>query len=305
MQKIVVTKLISALVQQGLNEQVAWWLLEKLSQKTKLELILITGISWSVQDQAQLDAWVYQIMQTAKPVQYILGDVNFLGLQILVEPPILIPRPETEEWCATVIKQLKKDFVEFASQKNTKKHNHNQAKFENKNQSGLKILDLCAGTGCIGLALAQAMPDAQVWAVDISSQACELIEKNKLINKINNLAIINLDLNKLNLSEGSGFNFDIITANPPYITELEYLELAPNVQAWEDPRALVSGVDGLDLIRQILNLAMQAKIKVLYLEIGYLQAELVTMLAQAVGFNQIIVHRDMYGKNRMLEIRLI
>lgn len=281
MPKIAVAKLIRDLIQQGLSEQVAWWLLEKLAQKTKLELILVAEISWSVLEQAQLDSWVAQIVQAAKPVQYILGDVNFLGLKILVEPPILIPRPETEEWCATVIKQLKA---------------------ANKAISGIKILDLCAGTGCIGLALAQAVPDAQVYAVEINPQACELIEKNKLINQISNLAVINLDLNKLDFS-AIGI-FDIIVANPPYITELEYLELAPNVREWEDPKALVSGTDGLDLIRQIIELAARVKIKVLYLEIGYLQAELVITLAQVAGFKTIIVHRDMYGKNRMLEIRL-
>lgn len=302
--KIAVTKLIHGLIQQGLNEQVAWWLLEKLSQKTKVELILLTEISWSVQDQAQLASWVDQILQTAKPVQYILGDINFLGLKILVEPPILIPRPETEEWCAAVIKQLKAD--------------------TNKTKTGFKILDLCAGTGCIGLALAQALPDSHVYAVEINAQACELIEKNKLINQINNLTAINLDLNKLDFSDtgSSKFNFnnnnfssssaainlsgvDIITANPPYITESEYLELASNVREWEDPKALVSGFDGLDLIRQIIDLAAKTKIRILYLEIGYLQAELVTTLAQVAGFKTIIVHRDMYGKNRMLEIRLV
>ncbi|HLB94012.1 MAG TPA: peptide chain release factor N(5)-glutamine methyltransferase [Candidatus Babeliales bacterium] len=301
MPKIAIAKLIRDLIQQGLSEQVAWWLLEKLAQKTKLELILVAEISWSVLEQAQLDSWVAQIVQAAKPVQYILGDVNFLGLKILVEPPILIPRPETEEWCATVIKQLKA---------------------ANKAISGIKILDLCAGTGCIGLALAQAVPDAQVYAVEINPQACELIEKNKLINQISNLAVINLDLNQLDFS-AIGVNkfdcnnnssdprttsstgiFDIIVANPPYITELEYLELAPNVREWEDPKALVSGTDGLDLIRQIIELAARVEIKVLYLEIGYLQAELVITLAQVAGFKTIIVHRDMYGKNRMLEIRL-
>lgn len=323
MQKIAVTKLISELVQHGLSEQVAWWLLEKLFQKTKVALILLSELSLSAQDQAQLASWVDQIVQAHKPVQYILGDVSFLGLQILVAPPILIPRPETEEWCAIVIKQLKAGYTKTNYQKIiTNNRKTSQIK------PGFKILDLCAGTGCIGLALAQALPDSHVYAVDINPQACELIEKNKLTNQINNLAVINFDLNKLNskILSSSEFNtlhdssasssskfsnsnkvsgFDIITANPPYITELEYSELASNVREWEDPIALVSGTDGLDLIRQIIKLAVQIKIKILYLEIGCLQARAVILLAQAAGFKQIVTHCDMYGKDRMLEMRLI
>lgn len=294
--KVTIAKLVNELVQQGLSEQVAWWLLEKLFNKTKVELILLSEFNLSAQEQVQLTKWTRQIVQEHKPVQYILGEVNFWGLKILVEPPILIPRPETEEWCAVVIKQL---------------NNHTA-------QVGLKILDLCAGTGCIGLALAHAIPSVQVWAVDINPQACELIEKNKLLNKINNLTVINFDLNKVNFNKNSNNSresinsdffklgaFDVIVANPPYITELEYSELAPNIRDWEDPNALISGTDGLSLIRKIINLAVQIKIKVLYLEIGYLQAQAVTMLARSAGFKQIVVHRDMYNKDRMLEMHLI
>jgi len=84
----------------------AWWILQAICHKTKVELITQKDFDLTTEQQKTLSTWLKQIIIDNKPLAYVLGSVPFADLTILVEPPTLIPRPETEEWCTTLIKKL-------------------------------------------------------------------------------------------------------------------------------------------------------------------------------------------------------
>ena len=209
--------------------QEAWWLLEKLTKTTKPMLFALGSIQLSDEQQTTLDAWVSQRVVEKKPLQYILGSVPFCDLEIIVQPPILIPRPETEEWVTWLIDDLK-----------LVKNNP------------LKILDLCTGSGCIALALGKAFPQSMVVGIDINPLSIALAQKNKEHNAITNVTFLLSDLDReLDPSD----RFDLIVSNPPYLTGQEYDQLEPEVKQWEDQYALVAPDDGLNFYKRIAQLA--------------------------------------------------
>lgn len=258
--------------------QVVWWLLEKATNKSHAQLLTTKTISEEVQKKIEL--WIFQIIQEHMPVQYILGTAQFLDIDITVQAPILIPRPETEEWCQKLIGQLK-----------------------NTQQQQFKLLDLCSGTGCIALSVAHAFPCADVTALDINLQACKLIELNKKNNKISNCTIIESDLFTQLPPEKK---YSIITANPPYITHDEWHELNPNVKNWESPQALVAQNNGLEIIERIVTTAPQYLAAPIdgaaqvWIEIGAGQGAAVTQLFKKAGYRTCVVLNDCYGKNRVV-----
>ena len=205
------------------NKQEYWWMLEAITGKSKAQL-LASPQDLTLEQQATLERWTYERTQLHKPLQYILGSVPFAGLEILLEPPILIPRPETEEIVMWAIEQL----APVASEP-------------------LRILDLCTGTGCIALALAHALPNATVVGVDIDPQAVALAEKNRVHNALSNVTFIQSDM----FAALQGMQFDLIISNPPYITQEEYANLEPEVKQWESINALVADSDGLGFYQRI------------------------------------------------------
>lgn len=263
--------------------QEAWWLLEKLLDETKLSLLTSEVVELSSQQLAILNRWVNDRVQKKKPLQYILGSVPFCDLEILVEPPILIPRPETEEWVTWLIDQLA------------------QAQ-----EKPLKILDLCTGSGCIALALAQALPQATVIGIDINPQAIELAEKNKAHNRISNVTFMLSDLDQVLTQD---MRFDLIVSNPPYLAQAEYDNLDPEVKQWEDVRALVAENDGLDFYRRIAQIAALRLAKnnvsfpVIVLELGTVSEPIQEILKKA-GFKGVSLHTDIQGKRRWIAAHL-
>ena len=141
----------------------AWLLLEHVLAQTKAQLMMQPTLSLSPAQQVQLAVLVQERVIHRKPIQYLLGSVPFADLTIMVRPPTLIPRPETEEWVMWLVQKL-----------------------DSVRDQPLRILDLCTGSGCIALALAKAFPRAQVLGVDIAPEAIALArenaEKNRLIN---------------------------------------------------------------------------------------------------------------------------
>ena len=148
-------------------EQEAWWLVQKITSKNKSFLLLNRTIQLTSDQEITLFKWVNERINK-KPLQYILGSVPFCNLDILVKPPILIPRPETEEWSSDLIKKLP--------------------------NIPLNILDLCSGSGCITLALTKALPKARVIGLDIEQEAIDLALENKRHNDIHNVDFIKSDL---------------------------------------------------------------------------------------------------------------
>ena len=212
---------------QILRHQSAWWMLEEITQKTKSELLAHDSVTLDDAQKEKLDDWIQQQVEKKIPLQYLIGWVPFGDLHIFVEPPVLIPRPETEEWTLRIADTLRK--------------------LKNKK---INILDLCTGTGCIGLALAHALPQAQVVTTDLSPYALALAKKNAAHNNIKNITFIESDMFE---SIPTHNQFDLIVSNPPYISPKEYDQLDESVRAWEDPQALRAQDEGFALIRIIVE----------------------------------------------------
>ncbi len=273
---------------ETLCQQYAWWILQALCEMTKTQLIMQDAVMLSHEQQEQLDEWIHQIVEEKKPLQYILGSVPFADCDILVQPPTLIPRPETEEWCLHIIEHL-----------------------QLLNNKKIKILDVATGSGCIAIALAHHLPLAQVLAIDISEAALELTEKNIERHTLLNITCIQSDLFG---SIPQGMLFDIIVSNPPYISQAEFTHLDASVSHWEDPNALMADDNGLAIIKQIIaqapqfiqvNKEMQNKnIPQVVIEIGYAQGAAVKKLMEDAGYNDVLVHKDLEGKDRFVTGRV-
>jgi release factor glutamine methyltransferase len=210
-----------------------------------------------------------------RPLAHILGKQPFLGLDIAVTPDVLIPRPETEELvleCERLVKGL-----------------------------GLpspKIVDLGTGSGCIAIALAQLLPNAVVFATDISDKALRLAEKNAIAHHVGRrVRFVREDLfsEKQNLRGWA----DLVVSNPPYIPSKEVDALEPEVLM--EPRlALDGGKDGLDAIRAVA-LASTKLLKsggLLALEFGTGQGPSVTRLLTEAGYKHVVLKRDAQGVER-------
>lgn len=271
-----------------LCQQYAWWILQAVCEKTKTELIIQETLMLSSEQRQKIDQWIYQLVEDKMPLQYILGSVPFADLNILVEPPTLIPRPETEEWCLYIVEH-------FMTLDNKK----------------IKILDLATGSGCIALTFADYLPQAEVVATDIADTALELTEKNIEHNKIRNVTCIKSDLFE---AIPYGMRFDCIVSNPPYITATEFKSLDETVTRWEDHGALVARDNGLAIIKEIIvqvpqfietNDEMKHKnIPQVVIEIGYTQGTAVKELMIAAHYNNVLVHKDLEGKDRFVTGRV-
>ena len=161
-----------------------------------------------------------------EPIAYILGQWEFYGLPMIVSPKVLIPRDDT---CAVAELAIK------------------QALFLDKDP---RILDLCCGTGCIGLAVASRVKDAKVTLADVSMDALAVAKENTALNKLTGrVRCVQADA----LKPAFPFlgKFDLIVSNPPYITGQEMLELPVSVKDYEPHLALYGGEDGLDFYRAI------------------------------------------------------
>ncbi len=263
---------------------VAWWLLEGITKKKRSHLLLEPTVTLTTAQEEQLNQWIHAHTVEHYPLQYLLGSVPFGPLEILVEAPTLIPRPETEEWCARLLTAL-----------------------EPVSQTPLRILDLCTGSGCIALWLAHALPQAQVYGVDIAPKALALATRNAEHNKITNVHFIESDLFDALAEEAP---FDLIVANPPYINPDVWHELSPMVSRWEDRLALVAAQQGLEIIKNLIrhapaHLTKQSPLTTqgvprLLIEIGYDQGEVVRKLFIDAGFVTVRVLPDSAQRDRVV-----
>ena len=275
------TKLLVIYPNKSQAQQVASWLLTEITGVTHAQLLINDPVLTTSQS-ILLENWLKQLIQEHKPLAYILGHVPFLDLDILVQPPILIPRLETEWWVNLLIQG-------FANFKNER----------------LKILDLCSGSGCIGLALASAFAKSQVYLVDILPAACDLISKNAQHNQLTNVIILESDLYQDFINQKSGIKFDLIIANPPYIPAADYQNLDLSVRLWEDRLALVAQGSDLGVIAKIISLAPHYLesdlfgLPQLWLEIDATQGHSAGDLMRA-NFNQVDLIEDQFGKNRVI-----
>lgn len=217
-----------------------------------------------------------ELLKKNKPIQYVIGNVNFYGLTFKVNDDVLIPRFETEELVENTINLIKE---KFPSKKN------------------LKIIDLGCGSGVIGLTLKHFLPDANVTLLDISEKALEVAKENAF-----NLGL-SVDFVLGDMLEGINDKFDVIISNPPYIETNEEIEKI--VLDNEPSIALFGGDDGLDLYRKILkncrkNLNDEF---IIAFEIGYLQKNSIIKLAHDCLENITSYgKKDLSGRDRMVFI---
>lgn len=213
-----------------------------------------------------------------EPLQIILGEVPFLDLKLKVRAQVLIPRPETED-LVDRLQQLWKD------------------------NPPERLLDLGTGSGAIALALAKAFPKAQVVAVDKSQEALALAQENARYNGLEGRVEF-LESDWFSAVKGQ---FDWIIANPPYLTEEEWVSAEPEVKNFEPRGALVSGFDGLEDLRFILKQARAYlstdAVSGLALETGIAQHEVLAKLAEEAGFSAWESWQDIHQRKRFFIAR--
>ncbi len=224
-----------------------------------------------VLDAQAADRYESAIVDRARrmPVSMILGKREFFGRDFVVTKDVLDPRPETET------------LVEVAL----------SAAFAN-------VLDLGTGTGCILLSLLAERPDATGVGADISLSACTVAQENAARLDLSGRVRI-IQSNWYDLVEGA---FDLIVANPPYVTTEQMVALAPEVRDWDPALALSVGDDGLTAYRSITGAVMQylAEDGRLIAEIGPAQAHAVTQLFERAGLQNVRVATDLDGRDRVV-----
>ncbi len=231
---------------------------------------LVTGGRNAVtEEQCERVSAMVKRRQSGEPLQYILGESEFMSLDFYVESGVLIPRSDTETLVETVLEKTDKD-----------------KKF--------KILDICTGSGCIGISTAHFRPNAYVDLIDISDKAIEIAKKNVDRNNVRDrVKVQKMDI----LNEYPQEKYDIVVSNPPYI-ETEVIDtLQTEVREHEPRLALDGGQDGLIFYRRITEIAPKIlkKSGMLAFEIGYNQGEAVSALMEN-DFRDISVIQDL-GKN--------
>ncbi|MBI4422141.1 MAG: peptide chain release factor N(5)-glutamine methyltransferase [Elusimicrobia bacterium] len=214
------------------------------------------------------------------PLAYVLGSQDFMGLDIRVTPAVLIPRPETEE------------LVEAAVE---------AAKRVPRRAGSLQVLDIGTGSGCVSIALAHLLPEAQIVATDISAPALALAQDNARAHQLGQrIRFVQADLFHPAGKRTTAAWADVAVSNPPYIPSGELPGLEPEVL--KEPRlALDGGPDGLAAIRAIID-EVPPDLRPggwLALEIGHGQHEAVRGLLAAKGFHSIEVRRDAQGELRI------
>lgn len=206
-----------------------------------------------------------------EPLQYILGEAPFCGLLFRVDPRVLIPRPETEllcEWAESVLARYSSPYV----------------------------LDLCCGSGCLGIALKLRMPDASVFCSDISADAIDVAKLNA--SRLNaDVRFINGDL----FAPFDRFRFHLIVSNPPYIPAATCLSLQPEVMR-EPSSALNGGADGLDFYRRICAEASDYLVPggALLMELGDGESGEVESIMRKAGFSELEIRYDYQSLPRMI-----
>lgn len=208
------------------------------------------------------------------PLAYLCLHKGFYKFDFVVEPGVLVPRPESELVVETALARLD----DYASRVEA-------------------IADLGCGTGCIGLSLAAEVSSAHLWSIDLSSQACSVTQKNASLLNFESRATVAND--KVNSWE-PGVRFDLIVANPPYIAENDS-RVDENVRRHEPHLALFSGDDGLEAMRQWSRWALRhLKPKGIFVvEFGSDQAKDVGIIFDKVGFEGIRIERDLAGHDRV------
>ena len=253
-------------------------------QVLKMKRIDISQNLYSVVSGKKYDKFQLAIdgLKKYKPIQYIIGETEFFGLKIKVDNSVLIPRPETEELVDWIIK-------------------------ENQSKGSISILDVGTGSGCIAIALAKQLPNAKVYALDVSKEALKIAKENAKLNNVD-VVFMEADILKLTIEERrqkiKDINFDIIVSNPPYVRELEKDKMADNVLKYEPHLALfVKDNDALIFYKKVVEFSNSILTKngQLYFEINEYLGNDTKVLMEQENFINIELRQDVFEKDRMIK----
>lgn len=245
---------------------------------TKLERILNANIQVESQHIKRYNEYIKKRCEGI-PLQYIIGEQEFMGLLFYVDPNVLIPRQDTETLVEVLLERSK-----------TTPFKH--------------IIEIGVGSGCISISLAKFLEDVEIVGIDISHKALEIATRNAKANGVDqHIQWIHGDL--LTNHQGAE-KYDLIVSNPPYISTKEYNALQLDVKAHEPMLALEAGSDGLEFYRKITIQSKEhlAPGGMLAYEIGYNQGKAVADLLKENRFTQIEIIKDLAHKDRIVLGRL-
>lgn len=248
----------------GLN---AWYLLAHVLAITRSEYFLHEKEILDSGRQEQLEK-LLEKRSSRMPLEYLTGETEFMGLPFYVNENVLIPRQDTECLVEEVLPLVE----------------------------GKTVLDLCTGSGCIGISLAVLGKCHRVWLSDLSAGALEVARENAKRNQTV------VTLNQGNLFENISERFDVIVSNPPYIESAECDRLMPEVKEYEPRMALDGREDGLYFYREIIRQSI-AYLKTdgwLWFEIGCHQGKQVVALMKEAGYEQVMIKKDLAGLDRIV-----
>ena len=259
--------------------ELAYWIIEETTGMTRTQ-ILTAGKGTKNIPNIEI---ILQKLRANEPIQYVFGHTEWMGLDLRVTPATLIPRPETAELVAWVLQMADRD-------------------------KSLRVVDIGTGSGCIALALKKAAPHWQVTGVDISQEALEVAKENALRNRVA------VNWLQLDILSGIADNLlpisDVIISNPPYICDSERKDMAARVLDYEPHSALfVPDSDPLLFYRRIATLVNlsatrggdpQAQPIYLFFEINEAYGEAVCDMLRGMGYMDVQLKNDIYGKPRMV-----
>ena len=248
----------------------------KTMEKLMLDLNLYASDEFADDVQAMVERRI-----TGEPVAYITGQWEFYGVPLEITRDSLIPRADTEVLVKAAI-----------------------TLFEGRNGTP-RILDLCAGSGCVGVAMGVHMPGARIVMVDNSRRALSLCRRNSSRNNLD-IRVMCVEADVTETPPLLLGDFDLITCNAPYIPTAELETLDSSVKDYEPIQALDGGPDGLDIIRPVIRLwkGVLRDNGVMMLEIGEGQAPAVAQLLEQAGFTGIRALQDTAGTDRVMVARL-
>lgn len=263
---------ISKYYEDNEASSITYLLLEDFFNITKQDVITKKPVDLDKSHIEEMTATLKRV-KNMEPVQYIIGKADFYGRKFIVNPAVLIPRPETEELVDLVVR-------------------------ENKS-SGLTVLDIGTGSGCIAISLQLHLKEATVFGLDISPQALKVAEENAVLN---NASVRWMEKDILN-SAVDLQELDLIVSNPPYVRKKESKLMSKNVLKYEPQIALfVPDKDPLIFYKKIIHQAQELlkdKGK-LYFEINEAYGQELKQYMEENGFSEVDIFEDFQGKERMV-----
>jgi len=264
---------LASVYPQDEADSLAWWIAEELTGLSRTQLQIGCKGTTIFANMQKIQEIIDRLLHF-EPIQYIFGHTLWNGLDLLVTPATLIPRPETADLVETISNHFKQP----------------------QTTSNFHVLDVGTGSGCIAIALKKAHPEWQVTGIDISSEAIEVASENAKRNSVE------VDFKVADIFDFNG-DFDIVVSNPPYICESEKISMRPNVLNYEPASALfVPDNDPLRFYRCIAELKLG---KYLFFEINEAYPAELSAMLDSLGYTDIHLTHDIYGKPRIIEARLV